>query len=260
MRGKAGILFRVAEAAVGRPEGVVREVIFPVAGEHTFEALVREARALGTPQSRRVHTAVRASYGSYYRRMMPRLLAALDFRSNNGAHRPLLDALDAIRRAEGEGRQYFRADEVAIEGVIRPKWRDIVLEDAPGGGQRVNRINYEICVLQTLRERLRCKEVWVAGADRFRNPDEDLPADFAARRAACYERLGLPTEARAFTDALRAEMARGAAAARPRDAAQPGRAPRPAPAASRSWSARSSPSPSRRAWARSRPSSAGAGR
>ncbi|HEX6012538.1 MAG TPA: DUF4158 domain-containing protein, partial [Geminicoccaceae bacterium] len=207
VRGKAGILFKVAEAAVGRPDGVVREVIFPVAGEHTFEALVREARALGTPRSRRVHTAVRASYGSYYRRMMPRLLAALDFRSNNGTHRPLLDALDAIRRAEGEGRQYFQIEEIAIEGVIRPKWRDMVVEDAPGGGQRVNRINYEICVLQTLRERLRCKEVWVAGAVRFRNPDEDLPADFAERRAACYERLGLPTEARTFTDTLRAEMA-----------------------------------------------------
>jgi TnpA family transposase len=138
---------------------------------------------------------------------MPRLLAALDFRSNNGTHRPLLDALDAIRRAEGEGRQYFPIEEIAIEGVIRPKWREIVVEDAPGGGQRVNRINYEICVLQTLRERLRCKEVWVAGANRFRNPDEDLPADFAARRATCCERLGLPTEARTFTDALRAEMA-----------------------------------------------------
>ena len=199
VRGKAGILFRVVEAASGSPEGVVREVIFPVIGTQTFEALVREARALGAPQSRRVHTAVRASYGSYYRRMMPKLLAALEFRSNNGTHRPLLDALDAIRRAEGEGRQFFKADEVTIEGVIRPKWRDIVLEDAPGGGQRVNRINYEICVLQTLRERLRCKEVWVVGAGRFRNPDADLPADFAERRAACYERLGLPTEARAFT-------------------------------------------------------------
>src|SRR3954469_20096152 len=207
VRGKAGILFRVVEAASGSPEGVVREVIFPVIGEQTLEALVREARALGTPQSRRVHTAVRAAYGSYYRRMMPKLLAALDFRSNNGAHRPLLDALDAIRRAEGEGRQYFCADEIAVEGVIRPKWRDIVLEDAPGGGQRVNRINYEICVLQTLRERLRCKEVWVTGADRFRNPDEDLPADFAERREACYARLGLPTRAEEFVGALRDELA-----------------------------------------------------
>ena len=78
---------------------------------------------------------VYASYGSYYRRMMPRLLAALEFRSNNGTHRPLLDALDASRRAEGEGRRYFRADEIAVEGVIRPKWRDIVLEDAPDTGQ-----------------------------------------------------------------------------------------------------------------------------
>jgi len=206
VRGKAGILFRVAEAAVSQPDGVVREVIFPVVGEQTFAALVREAKALGTPQSRRVHTAVRASYGSYYRRMMPRLLAALDFRSNNGAHRPLLDALAAIRRAEGEGRQYFSADEIAIDGVIRPKWRDIVIEDAPGGGKRINRINYEICVLQTLRERLRCKEVWVTGANRFRNPDDDLPADFAARRVACYERLDLPTDARVFTDKLKAEM------------------------------------------------------
>ena len=39
------------------------------------------------------------------------------------------------------------------------KWRDLVIEDAPGGGQRIDRINYEICVLQTLRERLRCKEI-----------------------------------------------------------------------------------------------------
>jgi TnpA family transposase len=207
VRGKAGILFRVAEAAVGQPDGVVREVIFPIVGAHTFEALIREAKALGTPQSRRVHTAVRASYGSYYRRMMPKLMATLEFRSNNGAHRPLLDALEAIRRAEGEGRQFFRADEIAIDGVIRPKWRDIVIEDAPGGGQRVNRINYEICALQTLRDRLRCKEIWVVGANRFCNPDDDLPADFAERRAACYEHLSLPTDARAFTEVLKAEMA-----------------------------------------------------
>jgi hypothetical protein len=79
VRGKTGILFRVAEAAVGNPDGVVREVIFPVAGEQTFEALVKEHRACG-PQNRRVQVAIRASYGSYYRRMLPKLLAALEFR------------------------------------------------------------------------------------------------------------------------------------------------------------------------------------
>jgi hypothetical protein len=46
---------------------------------------------------------------------------------------------------------------VTVDGVIRPKWRDLVIEDVSDGSQRVNRINYEICVLQSLRERLRSK-------------------------------------------------------------------------------------------------------
>ena len=157
VRGKTGILFKVASAVTGAPDGSVREVIFPVVDERT----------------------------------LPKLLAALDFRSNNSTHKPLTDALAKIRAAEEAGRQYFSAKEVAIDGVVRPKWRDIVVEEAPDGSERVNRINYEICVLQTMREKLRCKEVWVAGAGRFRNPDDDLPADFAERRAECYERLGL---------------------------------------------------------------------
>ncbi len=33
----------------------------------------------------------------------------------------------------------------------------------------VSRINYELCVLHTLREKVRSKEVWVQHANRFRN-------------------------------------------------------------------------------------------
>ena len=209
VRGKAGILFDVARAAMNDPDGTVRDVIFPVAGPDTFEKLLKEAAASGGARNARIHTAVRASYGSYYRRMLPRLLAAVEFCSNNAGHRPLLDAIAAIRAAEGAGRQYHDLEDIAVDGVIRPKWRDIVIETAPDGRRRVNRINYEICALQSLRERLRCKEVWVAGADRWRDPDTDLPADFAGRREACYARLGLPRDGDAFIAGLRAEMAAG---------------------------------------------------
>ena len=51
------------------------------------------------------------------------------------------------------------------------------MEQDASGEVRVNRINYEISALHALREGLRCKAIWVAGADRFRNPDDDLPAD-----------------------------------------------------------------------------------
>lgn len=86
-----------------------------------------------------------------------------------------------------------------------------MLDPGPKGKPHVNRITYEICVLEALRERLLSKEVWVVGADRYRNPDEDLPADFAHRRAPYYEALGLPLDAGTFIAGLQADMRAGLA-------------------------------------------------
>ena len=206
VRGKQNLLYRIAEAASEHPDDKVRNVIFPIVDEETLANLVKEYRASDGPFKRKVHTVMRASYSSHYRRMLPKLLEVLDFRSNNALYRPLLDALNTIRSRSDEQIQYYKLDDVTVDGVIRPKWRDVVIETAPDGAKRVNRINYELCVLESLREQVRCKEIWVAGAERFRNPDEDLPSDFEERRTACYQRLGLPLAGDVFVDGLRAEM------------------------------------------------------
>ena len=67
---------------------------------------------------------------------------------------------------------------VPIEGVIPPKWRAAII----GKDGRINRISYELCVLSQLRDRIRAKEIWVVGANRYRNPDDDLPGDFEAKQ------------------------------------------------------------------------------
>uniref|UniRef100_UPI0039C704D0 Tn3 family transposase n=1 Tax=Scytonema sp. PCC 10023 TaxID=1680591 RepID=UPI0039C704D0 len=72
--------------------------------------------------------------------------------------------------------------------------------------ERINRINYEISVLQALRERLRCKEIWVVGANRYRNPEEDLPADFELQREAYYQALKQPTRVEDFITPLKQAM------------------------------------------------------
>ena len=74
------------------------------------------------------------------------------------------------------------------------------------GNERINRINYEISVLQALRERLRCKEIWVVGANRYRNPEEDLPADFEQARVVYYQALHMPTDVEAFIAPLQQAM------------------------------------------------------
>ncbi len=67
-------------------------------------------------------------------------------------------------------------------------------------------MGYEVCALKALREALRNREVWVVGADRYRDPDEDLPQDFNERRADYYGDLGQSMEAERFVDGLKAEM------------------------------------------------------
>jgi TnpA family transposase len=65
---------------------------------------------------------------------------------------------------------------------------------------------YEVATFQALCEQLRCKEIWVDGADKWRNPDEDLPQDFDERRPEHYARLRQPLDPDEFVTTLRAEM------------------------------------------------------
>jgi hypothetical protein len=197
--GKNNLLFRLAEATLDNPDGKVREVVYPIAPEQTLRELVKEWRATGPTYRNKVTLVMRNSYRSHYRRMLPKLLEALEFRSNNQTHQPVITALDVLQRqVDSKARLYPLAEDVPLYGVMKKLWLEGVLEEDAAGNLRVNRINYELGVLQTLREKLRCKEVWVVGADRYRNPDYDLPVDFDLQRDNNCEALRLPLDADSF--------------------------------------------------------------
>lgn len=61
VQGKTTLLYRLAEAAIDNPQGIVREVLFPVVGEDKLGDLVREYRASGPAYGRQLHTVVRGS-------------------------------------------------------------------------------------------------------------------------------------------------------------------------------------------------------
>ena len=208
--GKTNLLFRIAEVAVAQPSGVIQEVIYPVVSQQTFRDLVKEYKSTGTAYRQRVYTVMRASFASHYRRMIPQLLELLEFRSNNDIHRPVIQALELLKKyAQSKARYYDSGEEIPIDGVLKSGWKEILLEKDPDGKERINRINYEISVLQALRERLCCKEIWVVGANRYRNPDEDLPTDFDQHRQNYYQALTLPEDVETFLWDLQQKMASG---------------------------------------------------
>ena len=205
--GKHNLLFELADATLAHPDGVVRDVVFPVVGEQKLRDLVKEWKATGPTYRVTLRTVIRNSYKGHYRRMVPKLLAALEFHSNNDRHRPVMQALKLVKRfADSKAHTFPPDEEVPLDGVVRGLWRDAVMEKDKAGRDRVNRITYEIAVLEALREQLRCKEIWVTGANRYRNPDEDLPGDFDENRQDYYQALGLPLDANRFVADLQAEM------------------------------------------------------
>ena len=205
VRGKEAILLRLAQAAVEHPDDTVREALFPVVGEATLRELAREAKANQKVFQARVRTVLRSSYSTYYRRMLPALLAVLRFRCNNTAYRPIMDALELLGRyaaVEGKVRFYAKTERVGLDGVVPKPWRDAVLDERG----RVERIPYELCVLIAMRDGLRRREIYVSGANRWGNPDHDLPGDFDTARQVHYAALRQPLDPTKFVDDLRRRM------------------------------------------------------
>ncbi|MDP9313348.1 MAG: Tn3 family transposase [Chloroflexota bacterium] len=199
--GKTKLLYKLAKAATERPEGIVKDVIFPVVGEQTLDDVIREAEA-DARHEQQVKLVTRASYSHHYRRIVPTVLAVLAFQCNNELHRPVMDALALLHRYHGrKGTVFPLTEHVPMAGVVKDDWQNLVLDDKQGG--RVNRISYELCVLTTLREKVRCKEVWVHGAQRFRNPDDDLPQDFEVRREDYYDALKQPHDGATYVATVR---------------------------------------------------------
>ncbi len=200
VHGKERLLVEIAVAALDHPDGRVEDVIFPIAGAAKLRAVIDEHRAKGTLDAR-IQQTMRSSYASHYRRMLPPLLQVLQFRSNNAMWHPILTALSVIVRFAETGRRVVSERDVPA-GVIPGKWRSAVIDE----NGRVNVVSFELCVLTQLRERIRAKEIWIEGADRYRNPDNDLPGDFDTRRDAYYADLGLSQDAKSVVAGVKAEL------------------------------------------------------
>lgn len=210
--GKENILFKMTEAALEAPDETVNDVIYPAVpgGVATLVALMHEYNSKGSSYRQHKQRVFKASYTNHYRTGLIAIIEALEFGSTNTVHAPMMAALALIKRYKAERTnrtQYYAIGEtVPIEGIIPGELAELMYRKDKRGRQRILRSVYECGVFQTLRDKLRCKEIWVHGAYKWRNPDDDLPKDFEDNRAENYAKLRKPLEAKRFTAELIEEM------------------------------------------------------
>ncbi|MER5622151.1 Tn3 family transposase [Streptosporangium sp. NPDC002544] len=103
-----------------------------------------------------------------------------------------LDVLEVLERYQDTDQEFYAAAEgVPLEHVVPEDWREAVVDPDTG---LVERIPYELCVLVALRKAIRRREIWVEGANIWRNPDQDLPPDFEDNRDVHYQALAMPRD------------------------------------------------------------------
>src|SRR3569833_639198 len=196
--GKENILFKITEAALESPEDRVEDVIYPAVpgGYKTLLPLLHEYKAKGTSYRQHRQRVFKASYTNHYRTGLIQILEALEFGSTNTVHAPMMDALALIKRYKAEASNrikcYALGEHVPVEGVVPPELVELLYRADSTRCQCILRSVYECGVFQTLRDKLRCKEIWVLGAEKWRDPDDALPKDFAVFCVVFFGWLCLP--------------------------------------------------------------------
>ncbi|MBU3158369.1 DUF4158 domain-containing protein [Clostridium frigoris] len=208
-RNKNKLLLKIAKAVVESPEAKTCDLIYPIADEQKLKDLINELENKSDDiLNKKNYNNMRSSYQRHYRRILPDIINALNFNSNNDRYKPIIKAIELIKKYLDSKSRYYSKDEIVpLEGVVRPMWKDMI-EDKSGKNNalRIKRANYELCALQALKDKLRCREVWISGADKYRNPDEDLPKDFDIKKEEYYLAINQPLDVNDFIEKIKSSM------------------------------------------------------
>ena len=204
----AKLLYQIALASLAEPEGLIKDVIYPIADEDQLTHLIDQLGDAEGSVRDRLYARLRSAYSYHYRQLLPQVLKVLEFHGTGPHMQPVLDALELLKSyADKPRNQPYGSDvNVPMDGVLTQEWQSAVMKTETDGEPHVDRVIYELGVLRTVRDKLRCKELWVTGAKRYRNPEEDLPQDFEERRETYYRELKQPLEVDTFIAQIQTEM------------------------------------------------------
>ena len=219
INGKFDILCTLANAALNNPKGTIEDEIYPKVSQETLQKLVTEMKHSGSRwYQNQVNLKVSSLYSHAHRNALLKLIDTFTFKSNTADGIEFLKAMDFIKQQKSLTDIYYPdSSKVPITNIIPLSWKILVIEtgksyidstknEARKEPDKIKRLNYEVAILELFREKLRCKLIWIEGAYRYRNPDDDLPSDWETNREEYYSKLDLPLKSSDFIKKLKDEQ------------------------------------------------------
>ena len=102
----------------------------------------------------------------------------LTFRTTNPVYRPIVDGIVLVRKYLNKKNVCYPETEHIHEELLSRIWEKMGFEKDKDV-TRIVKHYFELCVLQKLEKALKTKKVLAVVSCRYRNPDQDLPQDWA---------------------------------------------------------------------------------
>lgn len=193
------LLRNISKESIKYPKSSIEEVIYPIVEKSLLEKIASEEEPVSYQEKH--YKFIHSSYNHHYKKMMAPILSGLEFLSNNGEENEVLLGLRVIKKYIGQKKDVLDITEVPLNGIVPKNCREFICNYG-----RVNRSYYEICLLSALRDKLRCKEMWVANAYRYRDPQEDIHKDFYERKEYYFNEVKQQMQGSVFIENLKSKM------------------------------------------------------
>jgi TnpA family transposase len=202
---KRELLYTIAKASTCNPQDTIENVLFPAVGKEILYQIIEEyeGREIRYKNTQAVETKKR--YIMSYRKMMKPVMDNLVFRTCNPVCQPVIEGVTLVRKYLDTKNLHYPETEKMPEGLLSGIWKEMATEKYKND-TRIVKHYFELCLLHKLEKALKNKEVWVEGSDGYRNPDQDMPHDWAGMRVNYCRKHLIPERSEDFVDPIREEL------------------------------------------------------
>ncbi len=190
---KMGILKDISVVSIGNPKKTIEDAIYPVASKSKLQKIADSDKPISHKEKQ--YKFIHSSYSHHYRRMLAPLLSGIKFLANNPKDNDILKSLSTVKLHMLRRKKTIKSKDVLLDGIVPKNCRSFICTK-----DEVRKNYYEICALTALRDGLRCKEIWVEDAYRYRDPQEDVHKDFYDKPDYYFEIMKQPREVNKFID------------------------------------------------------------
>lgn len=205
MYNKDNVLHNIAVVSIEKPKGIIENEIYPTVGEDVLRNIATRPLSFDEYYLQRQYYYMRRSYVTHYRRILVIIIESLQFSSGNIKNNRVLEAIALVQKYLHSKKTYYPEEET-IPNIVSKKLQRILTKENDHNNTRISRINYELVLFKKLRNRVRCKDIWVETAAKYRNPDKDLPQDFDKNRTNYYKEINKPLDVEEVIAELKHDM------------------------------------------------------